>query len=329
MTLRRGNVADAAVAMLVVVPLDEAHRPLPRSVKVGKSLERELRLILRGAEQRLGKSVVIAHSWARVGRLDAEPIQHGQYCRRLQGGAVVAVQHRPRRLGMHALSECRSPGQVSSVLGGVGVMHLETNDLATVQIKDQVEIEPASLDLCRQERYIPTPDLPGAGGNVGGRWARWPWWLGAPSAVHLAMLTQHAMEAGFAGDVDTLVGQRRDDPRRRGVGEARFVGHCDDPGPFGLAQRVRWDQAISVRPPISLVQTVTGLPSPQRAGVDAGQGTGRGEPGSVRAGLFNVTHQDLAVFQAGHASSPWWKTAESFFDSTSKAAVSANALSLR
>jgi hypothetical protein len=75
--------------------------------------------------------------------------------------------------------------------------------------------------------------------------------------------------------------------------------------------------------------TVTGLPTPQRAGVDAGQGAGRDEPGAVRTGLFNVTHQVLAVFQAGHASSPWWKTAESFFDSTSKAAVSASALSLR
>ena len=137
------------------------------------------------------------------------------------------------------------------------------------------------------------------------------------------------MEAGLTGDVDTLVGQRRDDPRRRGVGEARFVGHRGDPRPFGLAQSVRWDRARSVRPTIALPQTITGLPAPQRAGVDAGQSTGRREPGPARAGLFNVTHQDLAVFQAGHASSPSWKTAESFFDSTSKAAVSASALSLR
>ena len=74
--------------------------------------------------------------------------------------------------------------------------------------------------------------------------------------------------------------------------------------------------------------TLTGrgvLPSP----LDAGQGTGRSQPRPFRAGLFDITHQDPAVFQAGHASSPWWKTAESFFDSTSKAAVSASALSLR
>src|SRR6202020_2648142 len=143
------------------------------------------------------------------------------------------------------------------------------------------------------------------------------------------MCAQHTMEAGLTGDVDTFVGQCRDNPRRRGVGEARFIGDRDDPSLFGFAQRVRRDRTIAIWPPIAPEQTVTGLPAPQGAGIDTRQGTGRGEPGSVRTGLFNVTHQDLAVFQAGHSSSPSWKTADSFFDNTSKAAVSANALSLR
>src|SRR3984957_6919857 len=143
------------------------------------------------------------------------------------------------------------------------------------------------------------------------------------------MRAQHTMEAGLTGDVDTLVSQCRDNPRRWRLSKARFVGDLDDPRPFGLAQRVRRDWTIGARPPVALPQPVTSLPAPQRTCVDAGQGTGRGEPGPVRTGLFNVTHQDLAVFQAGHASSPSWKTAESFFDRTSKAAVSASALSLR
>jgi hypothetical protein len=61
MTLRRGNVADAAVAVPVIVPLHEPHRPLPGVVQVDEPLERELRPILRCAEQRLGEGVVIAH----------------------------------------------------------------------------------------------------------------------------------------------------------------------------------------------------------------------------------------------------------------------------
>src|SRR5271165_1833277 len=89
-----------------------------------------------------------------------------------------------------------TPGQMGRVLGAVGIMHLEADDLAAVEVEDQVEIEPASLDLRRQERHIPAPDLAGAGGDVCGRWARHPWWLGSPSAVHLAVRAQHAMEAG-------------------------------------------------------------------------------------------------------------------------------------
>src|SRR4051812_2867806 len=112
------------------------------------------------------------------------------------------------------------------------------------------------------------------------------------------------MEAGLAGDVDTFVGQRRNDPRRRRLGKTWFIGDLDDPSPFGFAQSVRRDRTIGIWPPIAPEQTVTGLPAPQGAGIDTRQGTGRGEPGSVRTGLFNVTHQDLAVFQAGHSSSP-------------------------
>ena len=53
------------------------------------------------------------------------------------------------------------------------------------------------------------------------------------------MRAQHAMEAGLAGNVDPLVGQRRDDPLRRRLGKARFIGRRDGSSPFGLAQRVR------------------------------------------------------------------------------------------
>src|SRR6185312_5068080 len=108
---------------------------------------------------------------------------------------------------MHALSEGCASGQMGRMLGAVGVMHLEADDLAAVEVQDQVEVEPASLDLCRQERHVPAPDLGRAGGNVGGRWARCPRWLSPSPAVHLAMRVQHAMEAGLAGNVDPLIGQ--------------------------------------------------------------------------------------------------------------------------
>ena len=40
MTLRRGDVADAAVPVFVVVPLHEARSPLPRGLQIGKVFER-------------------------------------------------------------------------------------------------------------------------------------------------------------------------------------------------------------------------------------------------------------------------------------------------
>src|ERR1700760_3720256 len=106
---------------------------------------------------------------------------------------------------MPALSERRAPGQMSSMLGTVSVMHLEADDLAAVKVQDQVEVEPASLDLRRQERHVPAPDVAGTAGHVRGRSARRPRRLGPSPAVHLAMRAQHPMEAGLTGDVDTLV----------------------------------------------------------------------------------------------------------------------------
>jgi hypothetical protein len=190
-------------------------------------------------------------------------------------------------------------------------MHLEADDLAAVEVEDQVKIEPASLNLRRQERQVPTPNLAGSGGDMRGRRTRCPWRLSASPAVHLAMRAQHATEAGFTGDVDPLVGQRWHDPGRRCLGKTWFVGKRDDRGPFSLAQGVGRHRTLSGRTPIRLRQAIAGLPSPQRAGVDAGQSASRSEPRSIRASLFDVAHQGLAVFQAGHASSPWWKTAES------------------
>src|SRR5829696_7443422 len=81
-------------------------------------------------------------------------------------------------------------------------------------------------------------------------------------------------------------------------------------------------------PTVRLHLAVLGAPALEGPQVDAGQAAGRSEPGTGGAGLADLGRQGLAVFRAGHASSPSRKTAPSFFESTSKAVVSANALSL-
>ena len=96
-----------------------------------------------------------------------------------------------------------------------------------------------------------------------------------PWRVHLAMRAQHAMDAGFAGDVDALIDQHRDDPRRWGVGEARFVGHGNDPRSFRLAQRVRWRGADGIGPVVVMHLAVARPPTLQGADSDARQRAGR------------------------------------------------------
>ncbi len=60
MPLRRRDVADAAVAMLVVVPTHEVRRPLTRVSQISEAVIGELRSVLRRAEQALHEGVVVA-----------------------------------------------------------------------------------------------------------------------------------------------------------------------------------------------------------------------------------------------------------------------------
>ena len=58
MALPRGDIADAAVAMVEVVPTHEVGCPASRLVQIVEAARRELRPVLGGAEQALGKGVV-------------------------------------------------------------------------------------------------------------------------------------------------------------------------------------------------------------------------------------------------------------------------------
>ena len=60
------------------------------------------------------------------------------------------------------------------MVGVIGVGDRGAHDLAAIEVEDQVEKKPASRDLGRQIRHVPTPDLAGAGGHMGGRGTRRP-----------------------------------------------------------------------------------------------------------------------------------------------------------
>ena len=79
MALCGGDIADAAAPVLMVLPAGEAHGPAPGGLQVGKPADREVGPVFGCSKQRLSEGVVVAYPRARVGRLDAEPVQHGQH----------------------------------------------------------------------------------------------------------------------------------------------------------------------------------------------------------------------------------------------------------
>ena len=54
------------------------------------------------------------------------------------------------------------------MIGAVGVVHFEADDLAAVEIEEQIQIEPSPLYVSLQERHIPAPDVPWPGGDARG-----------------------------------------------------------------------------------------------------------------------------------------------------------------
>jgi hypothetical protein len=62
MASRRTDVADAAMFVIVVVPVDEGSGPQSCFLQVRKPFRRELGAILGGAEQGLDESIVVAHT---------------------------------------------------------------------------------------------------------------------------------------------------------------------------------------------------------------------------------------------------------------------------
>ena len=53
MALRRGHEADAAVAVLMVVPVNKVAHPAACCVSIGKAILRPLRAVFQGSKQRL------------------------------------------------------------------------------------------------------------------------------------------------------------------------------------------------------------------------------------------------------------------------------------
>ena len=77
--------------MLVVVPMDKARHPSARLFERGETEPRVARRVLEMAEERLGKSVVVAHAGAAKRRRNAECLHRREHGGAFHRGAVVGV----------------------------------------------------------------------------------------------------------------------------------------------------------------------------------------------------------------------------------------------
>lgn len=110
--------------------------------------------------------------------------------------------------GVQAFGERGAPEQVGGMIGVITGLDGETDDLAAVEVEDQVEIEPLSDDRSGQIGHVPAPNLARSYRLMRGR-GLWRCRRGmrTTAMADLVMRAQHAVEAGFAGDIASFVGQ--------------------------------------------------------------------------------------------------------------------------
>src|SRR5450830_244935 len=312
--------------MLAVVPGDECQHPLPRQVDVLESMRRVAWRVLAGAEPGFDMGIVVRDAGAAVRRRDAQRLQFGLERVRLLRRAVVGVQH--QRLVVAAAFAPASPfHQRGRLVAALACMHFPGDQLAAEQVDDGVQIEEHTAHLAGQIRHVPAPHLVGAVGYVAlrlGGLRR----LGPAAMLLLLCRAQYAIERRFGRQIGSLVGQTRHDLCRWQVGEARLVADVEHALAFLLAQLVCRRRPRRRRSRIGL-DLARAAPARDGARTQTHFGTGQTQRGTILAGLLNIGDQLLALRQRNHASSPSVHSASYFRDSTSSAAVSANAFSLR
>lgn len=315
------DITDAAVAMIKVVPAHEFMAPGACRFQIGKAARREFRAVLGGFEERFDEGVVVRDARPRVRRLDTQPVEHGQHRGGLERAAVIAMQHGLLRQGMDAFGQCGALEQGDSVVSLIAGMNFPADDHPAVEVHDQVQVEPLPLHLGWQVSHVPAPHLAGGRGDVRSRRPGRLWRPATAPMGVLAVGTQHALEARFAGDIDAFVGQRRHDTGRRLVGKAWLIGNGQNPGSFLLGQRVGGYGSRGGRTPVTNRQAAVRLSTLESAHADADHLTGRAQTGTGGMRGLDVLDPGLAIFQADHSSSSLscWKIASSFLRAPDRA----------
>src|SRR3954454_12430404 len=293
--------ADRAVAMFLIVPSHETGNPALRVLPAGEPRCRPVRPVLAGAEQGFGERVVVADPWPAVGGDDAKPLEGGLHGRALHRAAVVGVQD--KRAGEAALGPDRLAHEIGGQLGSFVLVDLPADDLAAVDIEDQVEVEEPAPDWAGHPGDVPAPDLAGTAGAVAGWRLATRRRLGPAAMVLLTFGSQDAVEAGFRSDEAALVCEAGHDLAGRQALEGLAVAGVQHGPTFRFPQLVARCRPRRRRAAI-LRCAGPGSPTTIGALVDPEFCAGLGATRAGRLGLLDQRDGVLAIWGADHASSP-------------------------
>jgi len=142
------------------------------------------------------------------------------------------------------------PHPLGGVVGRLALIDLPADDLAAVEIDDEVEVEKPPLDRAGPPTDGPTPDLAGRPSaqpwRCTGR-ARGP--VAAPVMLFVG-LPQHPVERRFRGQIRALIGQAGHDRARRPAGIGGLMAGGQHLGPLLGTELVRRHRALRTGPPI-------------------------------------------------------------------------------
>src|SRR3954454_11620145 len=317
---------DRAMAVFLIIPSHETGDPVLRIRLACEPRCRPIRPVLAGAEQGFGERVIVADPRPAVGGNDTKPFEGGLHGGALHRTAIVGMQH--ERADEAALGPDRLAHEIGGVLSAFARVNLPGHDLSAEDVEDQVQVEEHAPDWTGHPGDVPAPDLAGAAGAVAGRRFATHRRLGPAAMVLLLCRPQDAVEAGLGRDIAALVRQAGHDLAGRQALEGLAVADLQHGPALRRRQRVAgcWP---SRRRAAILWRAVPGLPAPTGAGVDPELCAGRGAARAGGLGLVDQRDGVLAIWGADHASSRSPQIAAAFFLSTSSAAASARAFSLR
>ena len=156
-----GHVTDARMAMGLVIPREEPLTMAPGIFNASEA-DWEIRPILQGFELGLGIGIVIRDIGPAMGLGDIQIDQQGSHGLAAHAGTAVGMQR--QRVRLDVVLGHRFGDQLLSQLGGFPQGDHPTDDIATENIQDHIQVETGPFGRAFKFRDIPAPYLVGRDG---------------------------------------------------------------------------------------------------------------------------------------------------------------------